>query len=85
LLLVVTLAAAGWTQGHDLTRAATSFADIAAHTRPWLLGVTAAQGILLLGNLLLLVNFAISVSSVCCSAPAENSFRQPSTMEAHAS
>lgn len=85
VLLVVTLAAAGWTQGHDLNHAATSFADIAAHTRPWLLGVTAAQGILLLGNLLLLVNFAISVSSVCCSAPAENSFRQPSTMEAHAS
>lgn len=85
VLLVVTLAVAGWTQGHDLKQATTSFADIAAHTRPWLLGVTAAQGILLLGNILLLVNFALSVSSVCCSAPAVNSFRQPSTMEAHAS
>ena len=85
VLLVVMLAAAGWTQGHDLNHGATSFADIAEHTRPWLLGATTAQAILLLGNLLVLVNLTLSACSACCSAPVESSFRQPSTMEAHAS
>lgn len=86
LLLVVSLAAAGWMQGHDLNNAKTTFAEIAARTSPWLLSVTAAQTILLLGNILLLVNFFSSVCSLCCSsASTESSFRQPSTMEAHAS
>lgn len=86
LLLIVSLAVAGWIQGHELNNAKTSFAEIAAGTRPWLLGVTAAQTILLLGNILLLVNFFSSVCSLCCSsASSESSFRQPSTMEAHAS
>lgn len=86
-LLVVSLAIAGWTQGHDLNNAKTTFVEIAAHTRPWLLSVTAAYAVLLLGNLILLVNFARSVCSACCpsSASAETPFRQPSTMEAHAS
>lgn len=86
LLLVVSLAAAGWTQGHDLNDAKTSFSAIGEHIRPWLLAVSAAQTILLIGNILLLVNFLSSVCSLCCSAAStENSFRQPSTMEAHAS
>jgi cytochrome c oxidase cbb3-type subunit 1 len=87
LLLVVSLAAAGWTQGHDLNNAKTSFAETNAHARVWLLGVTAAKVILLTGNLLLLVNFCRSVYCVCCpsSAPVEVPFRQPSSMEAHAS
>lgn len=86
LLLVVSLAAAGWMQGNDLNNSKTTFAEIAAHTSPWLLSVTAAQTILLLGNILLLVNFFSSVCSLCCSsASTESSFRQPSTMEAHAS
>lgn len=86
LLLVVSLAAAGWAQGHDLNDAKISFAAIAEHTRPWLLAVSAAQTLLLIGNILLLVNFLSSVCSLCCSSvPAESSFRQPSTMEAHAS
>ncbi len=86
LLLVVSLAGAGWMQGHDLNNAKITFAEIAARTSPWLLSVTAAQTILLLGNILLLVNFFSSVCSLCCSsASTESSFRQPSTMEAHAS
>jgi cytochrome c oxidase cbb3-type subunit 1 len=86
LLLVVSLAAAGWIQGHDLNNSKTTFAEIAARTSPWLLSVTAAYTILLLGNILLLVNFLSSVCSLCCSsASTESSFRQSSTMEAHAS
>ena len=87
VLLVVSLAAAGWTQGRDLLDAKVAFADIAAHTRGWLLAAVAAQGILLLGNLLLLVNFCQSVCAGYCSAtPVEPAlFRQPSTMEAPAS
>lgn len=86
LLLVVSLAAAGWIQGHDLNDAKVPFAAIAGHTQPWLLAVSAAQTILLIGNILLLVNFCSSVCALCCApASTESSFRQPSTMEAHAS
>ena len=83
LLLVVSLAGAGWTQGHDLNDAKVSFADIAVHTRPWLLAATAAQVLLLAGNLILLVNFGRSALACCCAepAPAENTFRQAATME----
>lgn len=86
-LLVVSLLVAGWTQGHEMLDAKVPFTDIALHTRNWLLVATAAQGILLLGNLLLFVNFLQTVCSCCCqtSPTAENSFRQPSTMEATAS
>ena len=87
LLLVVTLAIAGWIQGNELNDAKVTFTDISAHTRPWLLGVTAAQVILLLANLLLLVNLVGSAWSACCSSSAasEVPFRQPAAMEAHAS
>ncbi len=83
-LLVGSLGLAGWIQGHALNDAKVPFSAIAASTRPWLLAVTAAHGILLLANLLLLVNFARSVYSVCCSCSqaGELAFRQPSTMEA---
>ena len=83
-LLVVSLLAAGWTQGHDLLDAKISFADIAAHTRSWLLVAAAAQGILLLGNLLLFVNFLETARGVCfgsASAPSEIAFHQPGAME----
>jgi len=65
VLLVVCLAVAGWIQGHDLNDARLSFADIAAHTRPWLLGATAARAIMLLGTMLLAVNFLRTAA--CCS------------------
>jgi cytochrome c oxidase cbb3-type subunit 1 len=86
LLLVVSLAAAGWIQGHDLNNPKVSFADIADHTRPWLLAATAAQLILLTANLLLLVNFCRSACAACCcwrkSTPEESPFRPATTMEA---
>jgi cytochrome c oxidase cbb3-type subunit 1 len=85
VVLIVSLAIGGLAQGHALNENA-SFADIASRTQTWLLGATVGQALLLLGNLLLLVNFARSVCSSCCSsAPSEVPFRQPSAMEAHAS
>jgi cytochrome c oxidase cbb3-type subunit 1 len=87
LLLVISLAMAGWTQGHDLNNKTVSFADLAAHTRPWLLAATAAQVLLLAGNLLLFVNLLRACLACCCPSnqPAENPFRPAATMEAHAS
>jgi cytochrome c oxidase cbb3-type subunit 1 len=86
-VLVAGLLAAGWVQGQDLLNAKVSFAEIVAHTRTWLLVATAAQGILLLGNLLFLVNFCQTAYCCCCcpAAPTEDPFRQPATMEATAS
>jgi cytochrome c oxidase cbb3-type subunit 1 len=57
LLLVISLGAAGWTQGQALLKPAVTFPEIAAATRPWLLLATAAYAVLLVGNLMLVVNF----------------------------
>jgi len=65
VLLVIALAGAGWVQGTDLNNAAVSFAEIADHTRPWLLAATAAQAILLLASFLLTVNFIRSAMPEC--------------------
>lgn len=56
-LLVLCLAIAGWIQGSSINDPAVTFAAIADRMRPWLLGAAAAEAILLLGNLLLTVNF----------------------------
>jgi cytochrome c oxidase cbb3-type subunit 1 len=84
VVLVVSLAAAGWVQGRDLANASVSFADIAAHTRPWLQTATAAQALLVIGNALFALHF---LRAICprAAAPAASPFRQPSTMEASAS
>lgn len=84
VLLILSLAGAGWVQGHDLLDAKTSFADIATHTRSWLLMVVAAHGLLLLGNLIFFVNFLRSACAACCSsaAPAEIQFRDAGALEA---
>jgi hypothetical protein len=86
VVLVASLLAAGWVQGHDLLEAKVAFASIAEHTRTWLLLGIAAQGVLLFGSLLLLVNFLQTVWAVCLPSPAptENPFRQPAPMEATA-
>jgi cytochrome c oxidase cbb3-type subunit 1 len=86
-LLVVSLAVAGWNQGSDLLDAKTAFADLAGHMGLPLLAAVAAQGLLLLGNLLFAVNFFQTVAWSCWAAtPTEPTlFRQPSTMEAPAS
>lgn len=85
-LLVVGLVAAGKTQGHDLLDPKVPFAEIAGHTRNSLLAVVGAQSVLLLGNIVLLVNFCRSAAASCCAdVPTENPFRQPSAMEASVS
>jgi cytochrome c oxidase cbb3-type subunit I len=57
LLLVASLGIAAVIQSQDLSNPAVAFAEIARHTRPWLAAATAAQAILLLGNIALTVNF----------------------------
>lgn len=86
-LLVGSLAVAGLIQGTELSNATTTFGEIAGRTRPWLLAVSVAQVLLLIGNILMLVNFLRSVCVLCCSGAASEagSFRQPTTMEVHAS
>ncbi|MEO6003537.1 MAG: cbb3-type cytochrome c oxidase subunit I [Opitutus sp.] len=84
IALVVSLAGAGMVQGRDLANAGTSFADIGTHMRPWLLVAAAAQALLLLGNLLLAVNFA-RVIAAKPTVTAETLFSQPPTMEASVS
>jgi cytochrome c oxidase cbb3-type subunit 1 len=61
-LLIVSLAVAGLVQGAALNDAAVPFADIAGRTHPWLLAATAAEGLILLGNLLLAANFARTIA-----------------------
>jgi cytochrome c oxidase cbb3-type subunit 1 len=82
--LVAGLAVAGWIQGHDLNDATVSFATIAAHTKPWLLVATAAQAVLLLGNLLLLLHLLRSIANQFL-APTPATFRPGPTMEASVS
>lgn len=84
VLLVLALAIGGWTQGADLLAPKTSFAAIHGHLKLPLLAVTAAYGLLLAGNIMLLVNFLRS-ACVCGSTTATvTPFRQPLNMEATA-
>ncbi|MEO7599187.1 MAG: cbb3-type cytochrome c oxidase subunit I [Opitutus sp.] len=83
-LLVGSLVVAGIVQGRDLANPATSFADLSAHVRPWLLAATASQALLVLGNIV----FAIHFARVVVAKPtvtAENLFSQPPVMEASVS
>ncbi len=84
LLLVISLAGAGWIQGHKLLNPDSKFSDIALATRPWLLAATAAQALLLIGNLILVVNFlqTLAAKPVASQTPL---FRAPAVMEATAS
>jgi len=72
VLLVASLGAAGWPQGQALLDPKISYPEIAAATRPWLLGASAAQALLLLGTSMLGVNFALTLSSslLASTAPA---------------
>jgi cytochrome c oxidase cbb3-type subunit 1 len=84
-LLVLSLAGAGWIQGHDLLDPKISFADIANHTRSWLLVAVAAHGLLLLGNLVFFVSILRSVFACLLSsstASAETPFRDAGALEA---
>jgi len=81
LLLVVSLALCSIVQSNDLLEAKVPFADIASHTRSWLLFATIARAILLLGNIALAVNFIGTACRILdLSKPA--SFSPSSAMEA---
>jgi cytochrome c oxidase cbb3-type subunit 1 len=82
--LVVGLVVAGLVQGGDLANASTSFADISAHTRPWIVMATVSEALLILGNLLLALNFARLIVAKPAVA-ASSLFRQPAAMEASVS
>jgi cytochrome c oxidase cbb3-type subunit 1 len=83
LALIVGLALAGWTQGHDLNDASVTFAQIAVHTKTWLQLATAGQAVLLIGNAL----FALHFLRLLFTKPAASGslFRQPATLEASVS
>ncbi len=84
MLLVISLCAAGATQSHDLLDAKVPFATITAHTRDSLVGVTAAELILLLGNICFLANFYGTACEILkISSPA--TFSPSSAMETPAS
>ena len=85
LLLVASLAVAGWTQASDLLDAKVAFGEMVSHVRLALLFNTAANGILLTANLLLVVNFFRTACACCESAAASSPFGQPAKVEAHAS
>lgn len=63
VLLVVCLGGGGLVQGAALNDPAVSFGAIADRTRPWLLGAAAGEAALLLGNILLLVNFLQTIAA----------------------
>lgn len=81
--VIVGLGLAGWTQGHDLNDASVSFAQIAAHTKPWLQLATAGQAILVVGNAVFAFHFLRLL--IAKPAASDSIFRQPSTMEASVS
>ena len=64
-LLAVSLGAAGLIQGAALNEPAVPFAEIAERTRTWLLVATAADSLILFGNLLLAANFIQTVACRC--------------------
>jgi len=64
-LLVVSLGAAGLIQGAALNDSSVPFSEIAERTRTWLLLATAADSMILFGNLLLAVNFIQTVACRC--------------------
>lgn len=84
IVLVVSLAVAGWRQGVALANPEISIAAIASQTRPWLQVATAAQALLVVGNLALLLNFLRLI--LCkCGKDESAQFRQPQALEASAS
>jgi len=85
LLSIVTLAYAGFSQGAGLLDDKTTFAGIFGSIRMTLLVNSAAQLLLVTGNLLLLVNLIRSACPAKETGSDPTLFRQPSKLEAHAS
>jgi cytochrome c oxidase cbb3-type subunit 1 len=84
LLLVASLSVAAVAQSQGLLEAAVPFSDITKNARPWLLAAGIAQGLLLLGNLLFLVNF-YGTSCVILKLSAPAMFNPPAEGQSHAS
>jgi cytochrome c oxidase cbb3-type subunit 1 len=79
-LLVGSLVLASVVQSQDLLDAHITFAEIAVHTRPWLLAASAAQAVLLAGNVALAVNFFATACRILdISRPA--TFGPPAALE----
>jgi len=85
LLSVVALAYAGLSQGAGLLDDKVTFATIFGQIRMVLLVNTAAQLLLVTGNVLLLVNLVRTACPGTAPVPARSLFRQPAKLEAHAS
>lgn len=79
VVLVVTLAVAGWTQGSDLLNAKVAFADVIDHVRLTLLISSGAQFVLLVANVLLLVNFLRTISATVVADVTALNPIQPAT------
>ncbi len=83
LLLLGSLCAAGVSQSSELLDPSVAFAAITAHARMALVGATAAQGVLLLGNIAFLANlYGTSCEVMNLSSPAW--FRPAQAQETHA-
>lgn len=83
-VLIACLAIAGWRQGVALGNPEVAFSAIAAQTKPWLQVATAAQALLVFGNLALLLHF-VRLTLTRPAADASAQFRQPPALEASAS
>jgi cytochrome c oxidase cbb3-type subunit 1 len=83
VILVLALLGAGCVQAKNLNDAAVPFASIAALVRPWLLAATAAQALLLLGNLVLATHLLWLACPKAAATP--DLFRPAPTMEASVS
>lgn len=85
ILLVVTLAVAGWTQGTELLNDKVGIGDVFSRIRLTLMINSGAHLVLLAANMLLLLNFCRSACACCRTVtPAENPFHPSATLEAHA-
>ncbi len=83
VLLLASLLGAHAFQSHGLLDATVSFQEITRGSRPWLLGASAAQAILLFGNIAFLANFYTTACEILkLSEPA--AFAAPPAQEAHA-
>jgi len=85
VLSILTLTYAGFSQGAGLLDDKASFATIFGNVRMTLLVNSAAQLLLVTGNVLLLVNLVRSACPGTEAGSVGTLFRQPSKLEAHAS
>ena len=81
LLLVVSLAAGGWSQGHMLNNAAVVFRDITNAMLPWFALRTAGLAVLFAGHLAFFVNFFFISCPINSKKTAVAQFNVPPALE----